>query len=139
MDTCFGGSTDEATMGLGGAPGGGWVCMETIGAWIRHLSSARLARNSFQGADVAQTGDEGWIPIEDDRAWTGELAELRPAVVDPTYDRVDNIMAVHGLDPGSLKSHLQLYRQAMKGTATLRKVDREMIALTVSTINECHY
>ena len=88
---------------------------------------------------MAQTGDEGWIPIEDDRAWTGELAELRPAVVDPTYDRVDNIMAVHGLDAGSLKSHLQLYRQAMKGTATLRKVDREMIALTVSTINECHY
>ena len=88
---------------------------------------------------MAQTGDKAWIPIEDDRVWTGELAELRPAVVDSAYDRVDNIMAVHGLDAGSLQSHLRLYRQAMKGTATLRKVDREMIALTVSTINECHY
>ena len=84
--------------------------------------------------------DQPWIPIADDREWDDpHLVELRPEVVDPAYDRVDNIMAVHGLDAGSLRAHLGLYRQAMKGTATLRKVDREMIALTVSTINECHY
>jgi AhpD family alkylhydroperoxidase len=32
-----------------------------------------------------------------------------------------------------------LYRQAMRGTRTLRKVEREMIALVVSRVNECHY
>ena len=89
---------------------------------------------------MENTGREAWIPIADDRQWTGdELVELRPDVVDPTYGRVDNIIAVHALDPSSLRAHLQLYRQAMTGTASLRKVDREMIALTVSTINECHY
>jgi alkylhydroperoxidase family enzyme len=88
---------------------------------------------------VTNNGDKAWIPISDDREWRGELASLRGEVVDPAYDRVDNIMAVHALDPGSLRAHLELYRQAMKGTAPLRKVDREMIALTVSTINECHY
>ena len=89
---------------------------------------------------MSDTADEAWIPISDDRTWAdGELGELRADVVDPGYGRVDNIMAVHALDAASLRAHLQLYRQAMKGTASLRKVDREMIALTVSTINECHY
>jgi alkylhydroperoxidase family enzyme len=48
-------------------------------------------------------------------------------------------MRIHALDPGSLAAHNALYRQAMKGTKTLRKVDREMIALVVSGVNECHY
>ncbi len=88
---------------------------------------------------MAHRRNEAWIPIGDDRDWTDELAALRSEVVDPAYGRVDNIMAVHWRDPDSLRAHLQLYRQAMKGTTSLRKVDREMIALTVSTINECHY
>ena len=80
-----------------------------------------------------------WIETVDDREWEGELAELHPQVVDREYGRVDHIMAIHSLDPGSLRAHLALYTQAMKGTASLRKVDREMIALVVSVVNECHY
>jgi len=80
-----------------------------------------------------------WIDIPDDREWEGELAEYRPRVVDRQHDRVDNILAVHGLDVGSLQAHQTLYAQAMKGTKTLRKVDREMIALVVSIANDCHY
>lgn len=89
---------------------------------------------------MPSSGDQPWVPIRDDRTWDDDdVVALRPEVVDPTYGRVDNIMAVHWQDPASLRAHLALYRQAMKGTPSLRKVDREMIALTVSTINECHY
>jgi len=77
--------------------------------------------------------------MPDDREWAGELAEYRDQVVDRDHDRVDNIMAIHGLDVGSLKAHQGLYAQVMKSTKTLRKVDREMIALVVSEVNECHY
>lgn len=80
-----------------------------------------------------------WIDMPDDREWAGELAEYRDQVVDRDHDRVDNIMAIHGLDVGSLKAHQGLYAQVMKSTKTLRKVDREMIALVVSEVNECHY
>jgi alkylhydroperoxidase family enzyme len=80
-----------------------------------------------------------WIKTPDDREWVGELAEYRDQVVDRDHDRVDYIMAIHGLDAGSLKAHQVLYAQAMKSTKTLRKVDREMIALVVSAANECHY
>lgn len=48
-------------------------------------------------------------------------------------------MRIHALDAGSLEAHDVLYRQAMRSTRTLRKVEREMIALVVSGINECHY
>jgi alkylhydroperoxidase family enzyme len=82
-----------------------------------------------------------WISGIDDREWSDHdgLAELYGKVVDPTYGRVDNIMQVHSLDPGSLEAHLVLYRQAMRSTSTLRKVDRELVAYVVSSINECHY
>ncbi len=80
-----------------------------------------------------------WIDVPDDRTWEGELAALRPEVVDPGYGRVDNILGIHALDPASMRAHLELYRQAMRGTATLPKVDREMIALVVSAANDCEY
>lgn len=71
--------------------------------------------------------------------WDGDLAPLRPAVADPTTGRVDAIMAVHSLNPRGLAAHHALYRSAMAGTPTLRKVDRELVALVVSLENRCHY
>lgn len=80
-----------------------------------------------------------WIeaPHEDD--WEDELDDLKDEVIDPVHARVDWIMRIHALDPGSLSAHNVLYRQAMSGTRTLRRVDREMIAVVVSSANECHY
>lgn len=80
-----------------------------------------------------------WIeaPHEDD--WPEDMGGLKKQVIDPVHERVDWIMRIHALDPGSVEAHGVLYRQAMKGTATLRKVDREMLALVVSQTNDCHY
>ena len=80
-----------------------------------------------------------WIGEIDVSSWPAELDGIRPQVVDPKNGKVDNILNVHSLDPGSLRAHLDLYIQAMRGTSTLPKVDREMIALVVSKLNGCHY
>ncbi|MAG04200.1 MAG: peroxidase [Acidimicrobiaceae bacterium] len=83
-----------------------------------------------------------WIETIPDDDWEpggGQLAELYGRVVDTDHGRVDHIMAVHSLNPRSLAAHQGLYESAMAGTATLRKVEREMIALVVSLENECHY
>jgi alkylhydroperoxidase family enzyme len=80
-----------------------------------------------------------WIETLHEDDWDGELAELKPDVIDRTHERVDWIMRVHSLDPGSLRAHHLMYLQAMKGTETLRKVEREMLALVVSKVNDCHY
>ncbi len=60
-------------------------------------------------------------------------------MVDPKYGRVDNIMRIHSLHEEGLEGHAAVYGAVMRSTKTLRKVDREMIALVVSKINECHY
>ena len=80
-----------------------------------------------------------WIETVPDDAWEGDLAPHYDAVVDKTYGRVDNIMAVHSLNPKGLGAHNALYLSAMSGTATLRKVERELIAYIVSDENDCHY
>lgn len=80
-----------------------------------------------------------WIETIEDTEWEGDLNDLKRVVTDPQSGQVDNIMSIHSLDPGSMKAHVDLYMQAMRGTQTLPKVDREMIALAVSKVNECHY
>ncbi len=76
-------------------------------------------------------------PHEDE--WGEEFDSLRAEVTDPVWHRADWIIRIHALDVGSMNAHNTIYRQAMKGTATLRKVEREMIALVVSQVNDCNY
>jgi len=80
-----------------------------------------------------------WIEVIDDESWDGELGSLRDRVMDPATGRVDHVMSIHSLNPRALAAHDAVYRSAMRGTGTLRKVDRELIAFVVSDINECHY
>ena len=79
------------------------------------------------------------IKVIPDDSWDGALGDIYPRVVDRLYGRVDNIMAVHSLNPRGMAAHLGLYESAMAGTATLRKVEREFIALVVSLENDCHF
>ena len=80
-----------------------------------------------------------WIKTIEQDDWDGELAELLPRVVNPADGTLDHIMQIHSLNPAGLAAHDVLYRSAMAGTAKLRRVEREMIALVVSNINSCHY
>ncbi|MDG2427486.1 MAG: hypothetical protein P8M16_03580 [Acidimicrobiales bacterium] len=80
-----------------------------------------------------------WIETIREDEWDGPLANLLTAVVDPGHDRVDNIMQIHSLNPQAMTAHVGLYRSAMTGTKTLRKVERELLALIVSRYNDCHY
>jgi len=52
---------------------------------------------------------------------------------------VDNILRIHSLNPRSLQDHLQMYAHLMRGPSPLSRVQREMIAVTVSAENDCFY
>jgi alkylhydroperoxidase family enzyme len=52
---------------------------------------------------------------------------------------VDNVLRAHSLNPESLEAHCALYMQAMHRPSPLSRVEREIIAVTVSRLNECHY
>lgn len=80
-----------------------------------------------------------WIRTVPDDEWNGDLEEVRDRVIDRDLGRIDNIMGIHSLNPAGVAAHDGLYRSAMAGTATLRKVERELIAYVVSLENHCHY
>jgi alkylhydroperoxidase family enzyme len=80
-----------------------------------------------------------WIDTIREDEWDDQLAKLFGTLVDREHGRVDNIMQIHSLDPAAMEGHLGVYNAAMSGTKTLRKVERELIALVVSDINDCHY
>lgn len=90
-------------------------------------------------AESSEGARRAWIEVLPEDRWEGDLEPLLEASLDPGQERVDNVLAVHSLDPAGLAAHLAVYRSAMAGTAGLRKVDRELVALVVSQTNHCHY
>ena len=52
---------------------------------------------------------------------------------------VDNILRVSSLNPEALEHHLSLYEHLMRGESGLGPDERELIAVAVSVVNECHY
>ena len=57
---------------------------------------------------------------------------------DQVADR-DNIIQIHGVHSQVIRRHYDLYRELMYGQGPLTRVQREMIAVVVSTANKCHY
>jgi hypothetical protein len=45
----------------------------------------------------------------------------------------------HSVHPQVMSAHLELYRELMFGQSELSRIDREVIAVAVSSINDCHY
>ena len=92
---------------------------------------------------MSRGGERSWIkvlePEEVERSGDERLQRLYAASVDPTTGQLDNILAVHSLHTAGMEAHVALYRAVMAGTATLRKVERELVAWVVSRLNECHY
>ena len=60
----------------------------------------------------------------------------------PDEDRVsdtDNILRIHGVHPRTMRLHYDLYRELMHAPGPLSRTQREMIAVRVSALNDCHY
>ena len=68
----------------------------------------------------------------------GELAELYRRYANPDGS-VDNVLKVHSVNPAALAAHCTLYVQAMHRPSPLSPLEREIIAVTVSRLNGCHY
>ena len=52
---------------------------------------------------------------------------------------VDHILKIHSLNPASMETHARFYKTLMFGRSELTRVQREMIAVVVSTLNRCFY
>ena len=56
-----------------------------------------------------------------------------------SWGGVDNIIKAHSLNPQALRALQKFYAGVMHGDCDLTLARREMIAVTVSTLNGCHY
>lgn len=54
-------------------------------------------------------------------------------------DDQDHIIQIHSVHPAVMRQHLELYRQLMHRSGPLTRREREMIAIRVSALNQCHY
>lgn len=79
-----------------------------------------------------------WIDTINERDANGSLKDQYAKLKD-SRSGVDNILKIHSLNPESLAAHVQLYKTIMYGKSPIRRVNREMIAVLVSSINQCHY
>jgi uncharacterized peroxidase-related enzyme len=79
-----------------------------------------------------------WIRMIDEDEAQGRLRELYGRMQEPSGG-VDNILKIHSLNPPSLQGHFEFYRALMRGPSPLSRAQREMIAVTVSAANRCHY
>jgi alkylhydroperoxidase family enzyme len=67
-----------------------------------------------------------------------KLAELYHRYQEP-WGGVDNIIRIHGQNPAAMETHYRLYAIAMRGRSPLTRIQREMIAVVVSALNDCYY
>lgn len=79
-----------------------------------------------------------YIPYVPYEAATGPLSELYHRYR-AGHGGLDNIIRIHSLNPPSMEHHVRLYAHLMRGPSPLSRVQREMLAVTVSAVNGCFY
>lgn len=79
-----------------------------------------------------------WIETIPANEAQDELKELYTQLAQKR-GKISNIMQVQGLNPPAMKAHLDLYVALMFRPSGLKREQREMIAVTVSQLNECAY
>ena len=79
-----------------------------------------------------------WIKMIPEAELENELKDWYDKLREPSGG-VANILRIHSINTSTLKGYYELYNSAMKGSKDLSRKRREMIAVVVSTVNQCHY
>jgi len=79
-----------------------------------------------------------WIKIIEEEEADDELRQAYGAV-GAARGEVANILKVHSLRPEVMTAHLALYRELMFGRSELTRAECELVAVSVSVANRCHY
>ena len=79
-----------------------------------------------------------WIKIIDQDGAAGLLARIYNAA-QRRAGKVFNILKLQSTNPPALQSSISLYATIMHGESSLSRAQREMLAVVVSQVNNCHY
>ncbi len=79
-----------------------------------------------------------WIQLIEEASAEGAVREAYEEA-GAARGRLSNILKVHGVHPEILTAHLRLYVDLMFGRSELTRIERETIAVAVSSANGCRY
>lgn len=82
-------------------------------------------------------GGEAWVRVIAPDSAEDELEDVYRSL--GARRGVSNILALHSLHPAALSAHDELYRTVMFGASPLSRVEREAVAVVVSSANDCFY
>jgi len=68
----------------------------------------------------------------------GELKEVYDHLLE-TRGKLAEVHKIQSLNPKSIMNHMDFYMTIMFGKSPLKRYQREMIAVVVSSANQCHY
>ncbi len=69
---------------------------------------------------------------------SGDLKDVYDQVVSDR-GKLSNIMKIQSLNPGAMRAHMDFYLSIMFRSNTLKREEKEMIAIVVSVVNKCDY
>lgn len=79
-----------------------------------------------------------WIKVIEKNQANPMLKEIY-TYIEKRRGKLPNIMKIQSLDPRSIETHMEFYLSIMFGKKGLSRVEREMIGVVVSAINDCEY
>jgi uncharacterized peroxidase-related enzyme len=79
-----------------------------------------------------------WIEVIEPEQAEGDLAELYEAI-GAARGGVARVHQIQSLNPRAMKAHLELYKSVVFARSTLTRIERERIAVVVSSTNQCAY
>jgi uncharacterized peroxidase-related enzyme len=79
-----------------------------------------------------------WIEYIDEKDAEGELREIYKNIKNKR-GKLSNVMKIHSLNPKTMEKHMDLYLSIMFGKSNLSRQERELIAVIVSSLNNCDY
>ena len=87
---------------------------------------------------MAESHAVAYIRLIDEDEATGPLKDEYDAAI-RRAGKVFNIVKAMCLNPLVLNRSMALYQAIMFGPSELSRADRELLAVVVSTANDCHY
>lgn len=78
------------------------------------------------------------LPIPEPGTLPEDLQKYR-RVCEEKLGLVPNVITAYGMRPNKLRNFISLYNELMLADSGLTKLEREMVAVTVSAANRCYY
>src|SRR5271170_4075903 len=110
-------------------PGDGRICRRRLNSIFELFA---------EGFDVPQPDHISALPIADPKALEGDLRELF-ALCTEKLGIVPNVLRAYSLRPQKLRNFVAMYNELMLAPSGLTKLEREMVAVVVSSANRCYY